>query len=186
MKEVWVLSVKTSLPDVCFSSRTLETTVSAYDSFEKGREAMRKILQDFAFSKNRMFDGEGNIIYLKRYAERALEQQENDEDYCADFLDKEKWNYVSTSLQKICSGEVVDFKMDFDSYFDGMIAIEFKNSSIYVYGDEDGPINGYDPNISTNIFSMKEEKDYFLYIDDMFGQECSSELYIDLQKAELK
>lgn len=186
MKEIWVLSVKTSLPDTCFCSADIETTFTAFDSFEKARDAFRKTIHDFAFSQNSMFDGEGNIIYLKRYAERALEQQEEDENYCADFLDKEKWNYVSTSLQKICSGEDVDFKMDFDSYFDGMIAINIQNGDMNIYGDEDGPINGYDPNVSTNIFSMKEEKDYFLYIDDMFGQECSSELYIDLQKVELK
>lgn len=186
MKEVWVLSVKTSLPDVCFSSRTLETTVSAYDSFEKGREAMRKILRDFAFSKNSMFDGEGNIIQFKEYLDDSLEPDDDEEDCVDDFLISSVSSKIYDAIKIAISGKESDISKFNEYYMDGMIAIEFKNNSMFVYGDEDGPINGYDSNISTNIFSMKEEKDYFLYIDDMFGQECSSELYIDLQKAELK
>lgn len=45
--------------------------------------------------------------------------------------------------------------------------------------------DGCDPYISTNAFTMEEEKYYHLYIDDMFGQAYSSKLYIDLKKVEL-
>jgi len=55
-----------------------------------------------------------------------------------------------------------------------------------MYGYDDGPCNGYDPKIATNMFDMTEEKDYYLYVDDMFGQDASSELYIDLKKIEGK
>jgi hypothetical protein len=55
-----------------------------------------------------------------------------------------------------------------------------------LWGDCDGPINGYDPYIATNAFSMEEEKDYYIYIDDLLGQDCSSELYIDLKQVEVK
>jgi hypothetical protein len=33
---------------------------------------------------------------------------------------------------------------------------------------------------------MQLVKDYYLYIDDMLGQDVSSELYIDLVKAKLE
>ena len=58
--------------------------------------------------------------------------------------------------------------------------------AINMKGHCDGPINGICPRIKTNMFDMSEEKDYILYIDDLFGglwnQECSAELYIDLNK----
>ena len=69
---------------------------------------------------------------------------------------------------------------------DWFIAIESNPGNILIRGEDDGPCNGYDPYIKTNIFSMKEEKDYCLYIDDLFGQDFSAELYIDLKKTEVK
>lgn len=52
-------------------------------------------------------------------------------------------------------------------------------------GDDDGPCNGYAPVLRTNMFDMHGENNYFLYIDDLFGQdENTSEFYIDLIHAE--
>ena len=69
---------------------------------------------------------------------------------------------------------------------DWMLSQKVGDGAVYIFGDYDGPCNGYDPYIKTNIFDMSEEKPYFLYIDDMMGQEdvASSELYIDLKRAE--
>jgi hypothetical protein len=36
------------------------------------------------------------------------------------------------------------------------------------------------------MFDMTEEKDYYFHIDDMLGQDVSSELYIDLIKTKLE
>ena len=71
-------------------------------------------------------------------------------------------------------------------YEDGMIALNYDGESVLCYGSDDGPCNGYDPYIATNAFSMEEEKDYYICIDDLLGQEYSSELYIDLKKVEVK
>ena len=71
-------------------------------------------------------------------------------------------------------------------YEDGMIALNYNGESVLCYGVDDGPFNGFDPYIATNAFSMEEEKDYFIYIDDLLGQDYSSELYIDLKKVEVK
>ena len=64
MKEIWVLSVKTSLPNTCCNSAEMETTFTGYKSFTDARDDLRCILRNFAFSKNSMFDGKGNITKL--------------------------------------------------------------------------------------------------------------------------
>ena len=183
MKEVWVLSVKSSLPEVCTSPADLKTTYTVFESFEKGREEFRKLIKELAFSKNAMFDGEGNIIYLKDYIDNML-----DEEFIDDFetLDKNRLNNLHKSLRDAFSGKDFEFEMESEYTTDWFIAIESKVGEILIRGEDDGPCNGYDPLIKTNIFSMKEEKDYYLYIDDLFGQNCSSEIYIDFKKAEIK
>ena len=68
-----------------------------------------------------------------------------------------------------------------------MIAFDYSNGVIRFYGDDDGSCNGYDPVIYTNMFDMREEKDYFMYIEDLLGQdEYASQLCIDLKKTVLK
>ena len=129
MKNIWVLSVRTSLPELGYTPADIAVTFKAYDTFEKGRDAMRDVIKNYAYNKNSMFDGEGNITYLKKYWE-------------------EMWD---------------------EEYID------------------DGPCNGYDPDIRTNIFSMKQEQEYYLYINDLLGQDdFSSELYIDLKKVTIQ
>ena len=183
MKEIWVLTVKTSLPNTCENSKDFTTTCQAFDSFEKGRNALRETVKQFAFTKNSMFDGNGNITYLKKYAD-AFGSDVNEDD--CEVLDINRINYVVTSLREAFSGKEVDFEMESEYCTDFMIAIHSKPGEVSFCGEYDGPYKGYEPDLRTNIFSMKEEKHYFLYIDDRFGQDdCTSELYIDLQKAEL-
>lgn len=182
MKEIWAMTVKTSLPETCENSMGLKTDCEAFCSFEAARDALRKRVREFAFSKNSMFDGEGNIIYLKKYAE-SYENEVYDD---PEILDIEKFNYVADSLRDAFSGKDFEFEMENEYCGDYMIAVYSEPGELSIVGEEEGPCNGYDPDIRTNIFSMKEEKNYYLYIDDRFGQEgCTSELYIDLQKAVL-
>lgn len=184
MNEVWLLFVKTSLPHVCRSSGELSVETKVFDSFEKGRDAMRAAVKKLAFSKNSMFDGKGNITKLKEYA-MSLEGDVYDDDF--DILDSRAISYVMESLQKAFSGEDVDFEMPSPYCTDWMIAIESQPGEVAFHGEDDGPCNGYDPDIRTNMFSMKEEKNYYLYIDDLLGQdEYSSELYVDLIKAKVE
>lgn len=184
MNEVWVLSVRTSLPHVCRSSADLSVKTEVFGSFEKGRDAMRAAVKAFAFSKNSMFDGEGNITKLKEYA-MSLEGDVYDDDFS--ILDSRAMDHVTESLRKAFSGEDVDFEMPEPYCTDWMIAIESEPGEVIFHGEDDGPCNGYDPDIRTNMFSMKEEKNYYLYIDDLLGQdECSSELYVALTKAKVE
>ena len=85
MKELWVLSVRTSLPDECDTKADLKTTVSAFETFEKAKKAMRDTAKEFAFSKNTMFEADGRITALDKYIGYMYEDIE-DEECCEDFL----------------------------------------------------------------------------------------------------
>ena len=187
MKEIWVLSVRTSLPYECVSKDMLGTDFFAFENFSDARNAMRDTIKELAFSENAMFDGAGKIIHLNDYINDMDDAEDaNEDDYEDDyFLSKSVMIKIQDAFLKLFKGEVYDFELAGSDYTDYMISVN-STFGIEIVGDDDGPCNGYEPYISTNAFSMKEEKDYYLYIDDLLGQEYSSELYIDLKKVELK
>lgn len=51
------LTIKTSLPNVCYGEEDLVTSTFTFDDFETARAALRAKLREFAFSHNEMFDG---------------------------------------------------------------------------------------------------------------------------------
>ena len=185
MKEIWVLSVRTSLPEECYSKAELKTTFSAFETFPEARKAMRETIKGFAFSKNSMFDGDGRITALNKYIGDMYEKGEDDE-CCEDFLTRTILLKIQKAFYSIFNDENITIDLYENEYMDGMIALHYNGESVLCYGADDGPYNGYDPYIATNAFSMGEEKDYYIHIDDLLGQDYSSELYIDLKKVELK
>ena len=182
MKNTWVLSIRTSLPEVCESHGDLQTSIYTFDSFDEARTALRKALKKYAFSKNSMFDGKGNIIYFHKYiADLAYD---DDMDEYDDFLSPKKLRAVERALKNIFKGNDIVPKIKEDFHTDYMIAYTYKNGEISFRGDDDGPYNGYTPVLKTNMFSMEAPQHYYMYIDDAFGQDAaSSELYIDLIRA---
>lgn len=181
MNEIWVLTVRTSLPKVCESANDLKLTVSAYDNFEKARAAMRAAIKELAFAKNAMFNGAGQIKLLKRYIKENMDEPGEGEDLDG-VLTPKILTDVQDALKKAFSGEDAAHGIKCGKYTDWMIAVNVKKDSIRFCGDDDGPCNGVNPALSTNIFSMEKEQDYYLYINDQLGQDdCSSELYIDLK-----
>ena len=186
MKNTWVLSIRTSLPEVCESHGDLQTSIYTFDSFEEARTALRKVLKKYAFSENSMFDGKGNIVHLRNYIFDLTcdDVDKEDIDYCDDYLDPTNLAAMGSAIYKIFEGEDVVPKIKEGFYTDHMIAYSYQNGEVSFCGDGDGPCNGYDPVLRTNMFDMLEENNYFLYVDDMFGQDCAtSELYIDLTRA---
>ena len=182
MKNTWVLSIKTSLPLACENRGDLKTSIYTFEGFAEARAALRKVLHKYAFSENSMFDGKGNIVYLHKYVKKFTHIE--DIDFSDDFLTIKKLRAVEDAVRNIFEGKdvVPEFKEGF--YSNCMIAYTYKNGEINFCGDDDGPYNGYNPVLRTNMFDMRDESDYFLYIDDLFGQnEATSELYIDLAKA---
>ena len=174
---IWVLSIRTSLPEVCETANDLKLTVIAYDSFEKGRAAMRDAIKSFAFSRNAMFDGEGGLIQMQKYSD-GIGYYEEDFVLTPDVISS-----IQNTLKQAFAGNDTAFELECGIYTDWMAAASIEKDSIRMYGDDDGPFNGINPVLSTNILSMEKKQDYYLYIDDRFGQDdASSELYIDLKQ----
>ena len=181
-KEMWVLTIRTSLPELAHSKEDVKMTNFVFQSFETAKKVLREKLREYAFSENEMFDGRGGLVNLEEYAEVLTDEFDDEQS-----LSLRKINELEKALLLIFEGN--DVKLTIEEVkccSDWMIAVDVAKDSIKMYGYDDGPINGYDPHIATNMFDMTEEKDYYLYIDDMFGQDVSSELYIDLKKVEVK
>ena len=188
MKEIWVLTIKTSLPETCASYDDLKMTVMAFDTYEKARTAFREKLNTLAFSVNSMFNGKGQITelidHLRNYAlsEAEIEISETeDEPKC---LSKERFTQLHSALTEAFAGRDTQVGIPSGHYTDSVyLSAQVKPNYLHLYGDFEGPECGITQAIHTNIFTMAEEKDYFLYIDDYFGQDSnSSELYMDLTK----
>lgn len=181
MKKLWVLSIRTSLPNACITKADLQTSFSAFETFEDAKKAMRDAIKGFAFSGNTMFNGNGKIIALEKYIAEM-----GDYNYEETLLTRDIMSKVQDYLFAIIKGEDTILDIEEGEYTDYMITFNYDDNAIKSYGDYDGPCNGYDPYIATNAFSMEEEKDYYIYIDDLLGQDYSSELYIDLKQVEVK
>lgn len=194
MKEIWILSVRTSLPNTCWDKSDLIESVESFDSFEKARTKLREVVKGFAFSENAMFDSQGSLINFEAYIE---DMDEDEEENCANnngiepgYITKQFYLLLTEKLKKVFAGEDVKFDLPKGKYFDCFISTHIGDGTLKMNGYDDGPINGIDPRIKTNIIDMTNEKDYYLYIDDFFGglwgQECSAELYIDLKRTEME
>lgn len=182
MSEIWVLSIKTSLPKTCRRNDQMKTVISAFDSFEKGRDAMREKIKEYAFSKNTMFDGAGRVIILNKYIKDGLNYFKNNDDEL--LLETYKvFSSIQDTLSVAFSGQNTAVKVTCGKYDDWNIAVKVTRDTVRFYNGEGGDENGYNPVLTTNIISTEKEQDYYLYINDMFGQDGdSSELYVDLKK----
>ncbi len=184
MKKIWTLTIRTSLPDVAQSKEDIQTVFeSSFEEFEKAKETLRQELKKLAFSENAMFDGKGGMIYLKNYA-KDLDNEFDMED---EVLSLRKFEQIQEALLGIFKGEDKPLELKpVKDCTDWMIAVDIKKDSIRIYGAHEGPINGYEPTIKTNMFDMTKPQKYYLYLDDLLGQDYSSELYIDLVKTPLE
>lgn len=183
MHDKWKLTVKTSLPGACSGRRKLKTKVFTFDSFDSARTALRSQLREFAFSENEMFDGNGHIIGLTRCLNNIILY--DDPDLCVkSWLDAKLATQILNIYACILEGRDVDVDFECGVYHDSLIAVDLRADSIAIRGTSEGIDNDYDPKVNTNLFSIEEEKDYYLYIDDLFGQypHISAKLYMDLKK----
>lgn len=194
MKKIWVLSVRTSLPEICENADTLPTSY-AFEQFEDARCALRTKIKELAFSENAMFDGEGNIKKLKEYdpfISWSTKLPEHIEMLTYELLEK-----TQSILRTVFKENEPSLVLEEKEYADEGIVIKFSADELNIVGHKTSfaDMNGYAPIIRTNIFKMDEEKDYFLYIKDQFGYgkdnmyggyQRFSELYIDLKSTMLE
>ena len=189
MNACWVLTIKPSLPNTCLSHADLQTECLVFDSFQKAKAVLRERLHGFAFSRNAMFDGEGKMMHLDKYIQNSKHEDTTEEYW--EFMDNGwltvgRLQAVQDGLTAIFMGDDVDFSVEQGGYDDGMLSLHVCGDRLQLMGWDDGPFNGYEPLICTNMFNMTQEGDYYLYLDDLFGQDnCSAELYVDLKKAEM-
>ena len=178
------LTIKTSLPNVCYGEEDLVTSTFTFDDFETARAALRAKLREFAFSHNEMFDGYGSMIHMEKYMDMIKREDGEIDDPLPGWFTGKTAVALLNIFSCIFEEKDVDISIPFGRYFNSDIEADFAHDSITIRGTGEGVVNGYNPKIDTNLLSMQEEKDYYLYIDDMFGQwSCvSSELYIDLKK----
>ena len=184
---MWTLTIKTSLPNLCYSKNDLKVTRENFNDFSEAVLKTRDLIKQLAFSSNTMFDNNGYIVEMDEY---IAFREENDED------NKSKkglpnWWMSSTLLKELrkdlhslFEGKNVQLSISNGNYNDGFVSLQINDNAICMESYGDGRINGIIPCIKTNMFDMTLENDYYLYVDDLFGgmwgQECSSELYVDL------
>lgn len=187
MNTVWVLSIRTSLPNVCEHPGDLKLETLGFENFEKAKATLREKLKELAFISNSMFDGNGNVTLMKKYMEEKEDYGDSEED--SNWLSPSVGAKLLSMFHAIFNGYDTPQVLKPRTYEDGLLAVDIKQDSIAFRGIDDGPINGYDPIANTNMLSLTEEKNYYLYINDLFGwstEEASSELYIDLRKIEVR
>ena len=183
----WKLLIKTSLPYVCKGKDDLKEEIDIFEDFESAKQALRNKLKEYAFSENSMFDGKGNMIYFQKCIEHAWVPLDDDIVY-EDNLTKTVFEEIYNSYISIFEGKDIDISGYLPFYTDYSMAVTFKDGTMTIGDDDDGSLNGHNPKFSTNMFDMREEKDYFLYVDDYFGydqDDISSELYIDLKRVDM-
>ncbi len=187
MQDVWVLSVRTSLPKVCLSAYDLELSVYAFDCFEKARDAARRIIHGYAFSRNKMFGGKGKLTNLEEFKEEMQSEADNPRlRKKPGFLSRERMDRVTDALLHVFRGEdCVPELAEGDCSDECYIGYHYENGALQMYGEDDGSFGtDYAPILETNMFSMEKEGNYYLHIDPRFGQDKPTpELYIDLNRA---
>ena len=87
MKDTWVLTVRTSLPKACENAYGLKLDVYACESFQEGRDAVRKVMNKFAFAKNKMFDEKGKLTRMTWCSRYMVSEKEEE---CAPIISRGK------------------------------------------------------------------------------------------------
>jgi len=197
MKEVWTLSIKTSLPEACRDRNTDMKEITMYfDDFNVACDSFREALKKYAYSDNAMFDGKGYLKTFNRYIEEAEVIEEELREDGTVFADNDGYitcsilRQIHEDIRHILLGDNSELSYPCQKYTDCYLSIDIKPNTVALKGFDDGPINGIDPVIRTNAFNMTKRKNYFFYVDDMFGglwdQECSAELYLDLKHTKME
>ena len=191
---IWVVSLRIKMPE-SESMAYRKTDARAFDTFEAARKCARATLKKLAFEKeNAMFDGNGTLKALAHYAEHAVEESpEEQEEWEVIAPGKQVWSDVVELIRAICEGRDVDLPAystadgEYGEYTDWLAEITYSPEGFLIYGVDDGPCNGIDPYVSTNMLQMETAQAYHLHIDDLFGQDgTSSELYLDILPVDLK
>ena len=174
--------MRTSLPGYCETEESMIKTEQTFDSFEEGKAAFIEKLKGYTFSENAMFDGNGRSKEFEWYFDPANWSWLTEEDPANydDDLQYATLEGFCDAIRAALKGEETDisglnvFNMDWE------LLVTRESDTVFMRGTGEGPYNGVKPYIKVNTFDWSEEKSYFLYFDDLLGQDVSAELYMDL------
>ena len=93
MNEIYIVNVYTTLPEDLSDPRNIKFKNKLFLSFENAKKYLNKVLSDFAFNKNYLFDGKGKLNNLHLYIS-SYEENEDDEET----LGKNKAKYIEKML----------------------------------------------------------------------------------------
>ena len=186
----WIFMLKTSLPYPCFNHANLPTEYYVFSDFSEARAALRHRLQTLAFSRNALFDGQGQMPRFAAYIhthgqEDVTEPYEEFRDN--GWLTQGRMQALSDALAAVLSGEDVDVPLESGDYIDNFLCLTVTEKHVNLNGLDETVGSVYAPVIRTNMFNMTQEGNYYLCLKDQFGQEdTATELYAELKRAELQ
>ena len=93
------------MPKAYENAYGLKLDVYAFESFQEGRDAVRKVMNKFAFAKNKMFDGKGKLTRMTWCSRYMVSEKE--EECAPDYFSRERMVYIQELLCKIFQGEDV-------------------------------------------------------------------------------
>jgi len=94
---------------------------------------------------------------------------------------KSRHLYIRDLFHRMFDGEDVTPELE-RKRDNGAVFFTYDDGQFRLYGDERHPFWGTVPTIKTNMFSMEKEQNYYFYLHQFFGEDYTSDLYIDLQK----
>lgn len=188
MKSVWVLYERSDLDrNSEFDYENYATDCRVFEKFEDAKNAMKKLIRDYATEKNSLFDGNGCFCEFSGEIDEYYDDPEE--------KDAELFRTVEKLLRKLCLDELSedDIADITELYVNNyMYSAEITTADgivLLMKGEDDGPFNGIDPYVHTNIFDMdNEDNNYFFYVEDRFKMYARfiSHLYIDLKKVNIE
>ena len=190
MEKQWILSVMTNFFDRknCPFSCKMATKYYVFDDFRTGRKKMLEEIARIRKEGKAMFDENGDLIYLNRYITK-MEKSELNEEYLKscdeESLLADKMKEARRLLRGVMNGvETNDTKLD-GFFTDYSVGLQISGGYLIICGDDDGPSNGYDPDILTNMLTVTEEKNCYFHLRDNFGQNHDpSYVFLELKKSE--
>ena len=186
---VWNLLVQTSVPRPCYAAKDLFTTSFCFEDFQKARDKMRSILCELSTRNDAVFDGKGRVKFFNEYVERlAHDTEKTNEENQEARLTKKNLTDIQNALLAIFSGvDVAPPLQEGIRYSDGRLKARVFYGGLDLRAHDEARLEGIDPLLRTNCFSMEKEQDYYFYVDGRFvpGYAAAAFLSIALTKKEV-
>lgn len=173
MQEVWVLSEFAGLdirqnfciPQVVNSARS-------FARFEDARDALLQKLKEFSKEQTEYFDKNGRIpAFDTRISEWGDSDTDDSEEWDYDEQAIDFWEQALESLRELFCGEKIrkDYKIEVpefdgeDACYDDLMACWVSNGELCIRGVDEGPDEGINPYIHTNMLDLTDpDKNYYL------------------------